>query len=1254
MCRIDPVVSHGCAGVLLFSSLAFASLPLHFEPNRGQAGASVQFLARSGDSAVFLTRESATLIFEGENGNPDSTLRILAAGARHAAAPIGIDPQPGKSNYLLGSDPHNWRTNIPNYARVKYPGIYPGIDLVFYGNDRQLEYDFVVAPGGDPAAIRLRFEGTQDLRIDAEGDLIVRVGGREIRQHKPRVYQLSGAATREIGGAFTLGSDHGVGFKLGEYDRTRPLTIDPVLSFSTFLGDSAGNSANAVAVDGAGHIYVAGTTSSTDFPATAGAFQPASPGGACEISPPPQPCPYVFVSKFTSDGSALLFSTYLGGIGWNSLAGMAVDQGGNVYLTGVPSGTDFPKLAPLAGYTVQLPGSYVAKLSADGSSLIYATFLPVTSSAVAVDSTGAVYLTGTTGTSWGGPLPVVNALQSSMAAASIFKSADSGVSWQGLAGNLTGVSAGIIAADPVNPQTIYFGFQDALYKSTDGGSTWTALQNGLPPQSSLPGPDLLLSSLVVDPSNSQTLYLGTDYGVYKSTDGGADWTLSGLGANEFVTSIAIDPLNTATLYAASSGATDSPVYSTYSALYKSTDAGATWNITGLSAPPNSPYYVTRVVLDPQTPMTLYAATSSGVMKSLDGGVTWTAMTNGFNQIVEIGALVIDPVNPQTLYATTPVNFAPYRTTDGGAHWTQGQWPGLPPNPFNNLVSDNCLLVDPAVHTTVWAGTDYGILVSRDSGATWGPPATGLPQEEILALAADSAGTIYATANGFQPDAFAMKLDGSGAKLVYSTYLGGSGSDLGYGIAVDGAGRAYITGWTDSFDFPIANAMQPHIAGERDGFVSVLDPTGSHLVWSTYLGGSGDDWPEAIALDAAGNVHLTGWTYSTDFPLSQASQPKLRGAAGNAFATKLKGDGSGLIFSTYLGGSGSDIAYAVAADAAGNTYIAGTTASNDFPAVNAIQSALAGTTNAFVAAWNGQTGALEYSTYLGGSGNDNGYAIAADGAGNAYVAGSTGSSDFPSKYAFQYSFCPNADGGCLDAFLAKISPQGAGPSIALAGVTNAASYGTVVSPGEIFSIFGTALAVTPASATAPPLPLKLSDVSVFVNGVAAPLLYVSPIQINAQIPFETAAGTAQIQVTSSAGTASLEAAVAPSAPAIFTLNSTGSGAGAIEHGLTGQVVTDANPAAAGEIVSVYGTGLGAVNPPGVTGAAGPIPPAETVLQAQAYVAGAPAQVTYAGLAPGYAGLYQINVQIPAGTPSGTQNLQVSAGGAISNAVTVAIR
>jgi len=1209
--------------------ITFAASPIAFEENRGQAPREIAFLAQSGASRLFLTRDGGMIAVSGRNA-----VRISLVGA-NPGDPVGLHGIAAKSNYLIGSDPAGWHTGIPNYQKVRYTHAYPGIDVMWHGRAGSIEHDFVVAPGADPRRIRLAIQGAVPEITDR--DLVA----GNIRLHQPQAYQDG----RGIACRYELRGRR-VGFALGKYDHTHPLTIDPVLSFSTFLGGDNIDRANSVALDSAGNIVVAGTTASANFPVSTGAFQQILVSGPCGPVDNPSPCLDVFVTKFSGDGSTLLFSTFLGGFGENTLTGMAIDKSGNVYLAGTTD-SNFPNLAPLPGYPLQPAEFYVAKLSADGSSLLYSSMLPIPSwnsvSGLAVDAAGAVYLTGSTS----GGLPVMNAFQNSNSQPLIFKTTDSAAHWQGLTQGLPSDLVGSITVDPSNPQTVYFGMDHGLYKSADGGLHWTALLTAPPPQA--PDQFLNLSGLAVDPSHSQTLYLSLyGNGVYKSTDGGATWLPAGTGANQFAGMIAINPLNPNTLFVV-----------TNAGLYKSTDGAATWNPTGLMAAPNETYPVSSVLIDPLTPTTIYAGTPNGVMKSLDAGVTWTVMTNGFTQSTEINTLVIDPVNPQALYAATTVNFAPYRTTDGGAHWTQSQW--SPPG--GSLTYVNWLLVDPSVHSTIWAATDESLLVSRDSGATWTAPPTDLPHYNVQRLASGSDGAIYAGANNFSTDAFVMKLDPSGTKIVYCTYLGGSGPDWGNGIAVDSTGRAYVAGTTASFDFPVANALQPHIAGMEDGFVSVLDASGSQLAWSTYLGGGNDDGASAIALDPAGNVHLAGWTYSTNFPLRQASQTRFAGNGGNfssnSFATKLKGDGSSLIFSTYLGGSGFDSGSAVAADAGGNTYVAGDTGSVDFPAVNAVQTVLAGTQNAFVAAWNGQTGALQYATYLGGSGSDFATAIAADAAGNAYIAGWTDSPDFPRKYAFQYTFgaCAGYLGnGCLDqdAFLSKIALQVTGPSIALAAVTNAASYGAVVSPGEVFSIFGKELAVAPASAGAPPLPIKLSDVTVSVNGVPAPLYYVSPVQINAQIPFETQVGTAQIQVSSGAGTATQQVQVAPAAPAIFTLNSLGTGAGAVEHGLTGELVTVANPAAVGEIISVYCTGLGAVSPAAVTGGAAPVPPPQTVLAVQVYIAGSLAQVTYAGLAPGFAGLYQVNLQIPAGTLPSAQNLQLSAGGASSNAVTVAIQ
>ncbi len=316
---------------------------------------------------------------------------------------------------------------------------------------------------------------------------------------------------------------------------------------------------------------------------------------------------------------------------------------------------------------------------------------------------------------------------------------------------------------------------------------------------------------------------------------------------------------------------------------------------------------------------------------------------------------------------------------------------------------------------------------------------GTGSDKGTAIAVDATGAAYVTGNttspnfptrqalqngyggGYSGDAFVTKLTPGGSALVYSTYLGGSGDDTGSGIAVDAAGDAYVAGTTASTDFPTKNALQAANAGGRDAFVAKLSPSGSALLWSTYLGGNSDDWGNAIALDAAGDPVVVGTTGSTTFPTKNALQGSPKNGR-DAFVTKLAADGSALLWSTYYGGSGDDYGNGVALDPRGTVYLAGQTASADFPLKNAVQARLGGGYNgdAFVAALSADGSASVYSTYLGGSANDTATAIAADATGAAYVTGATTSPDFPTKNALQPGFGGGYKG---DAFVSKVSPGG---------------------------------------------------------------------------------------------------------------------------------------------------------------------------------------------------------------------------------------
>ncbi len=314
-----------------------------------------------------------------------------------------------------------------------------------------------------------------------------------------------------------------------------------------------------------------------------------------------------------------------------------------------------------------------------------------------------------------------------------------------------------------------------------------------------------------------------------------------------------------------------------------------------------------------------------------------------------------------------------------------------------------------------------------------------------AIAVDAAGNAYIagytasstfpTVNPYQPsaagqgDAFVAKFDRDGAP-IYSTYLGGSYFDYATDIAADAGGNAYVTGKTGSVDFPVANALQPSYAGVWDAFVTKLNPTGSALVYSTYLGGSGEEnyinagVTGAIAVDSAGCAYLTGNTQSTDFPLAQPLQSTLRGSV-DAFVTKLSADGSALVYSTYLGGDGGDTGWGIAVDSAGGAVLTGDTTSTNFPTVNAFQTACApsyvGCWDVFVTRLDAIGTSLVFSTYLGGNDQeyvDRGIAVAVDAAGTAYVTGMTGSPDFPLLNPYQGFY-----GGQIDLFVAKFAKNG---------------------------------------------------------------------------------------------------------------------------------------------------------------------------------------------------------------------------------------
>lgn len=939
---------------------AYGQLPLSFEINRGQTDPSVKYLARGsgyslflnpGEAVLSLSTTSSTVIqkeAQGASGivqrgsaDPGDTtthavVRMKVRGANTEARISGEDELKSKSNYFLGKDPQKWQRGISNFAKVRYQGVYPGIDLVYYGNQRQLEYDFVIQPGSDPKQIALAFEGADKISVDDKGELTLCVGSRELRQHRPLVYQDINGSRQEIASRYLLAGNNDIRFELGNYDVTKPLVIDPVLVYSTYFGGLGNENATSIAVNSAGEAFITGTAPSLGFPGTP--LQGASAAGGD-----------AYVVKLNAASTAVVYASYFGGDNADNSNAIAVDQSGNVYVAGSTQSFNFP----LAGtpYQATKRGGLQMSKTADG---------------------GATYTAPS------------------------------------LAGLTTSSISGV-AVHPTDPNTMIvssFGGQ-GIYKTTDGGANWVSIRGTIP--------DTFNNAVAIDPNNPQNMYLAACQpgGIYRSSNGGNTWSATSVSGTCMNTVIA-DP--SGVIYA---GGFDGQ------GLHKSTDGGQTWNPYPVGANFDS---VASLALDPSNPTIVYAGTSAGVYKSVDGGVNWSITGLSTGEAFD-DSLAVDPNNPQIVYT---VNSSQLKvTTDGGATW----------NTITNLGLSaggipTALLTVPTNPSTVFVGsTTNGVLKSTDNGATWSSANISTDDVASMAFAPSSIGTIYfGLVSG--SDAFVTKLDPSGSSLVYSTYLGGgTASDRGtkddnaLAIAVDASGNAFVGGSTDTTDFPTQNGLQP-FGGQIDTFLAKLDPNGSNLMFSTNFGGVGFDVLRSITLGSGGSVFVAGRT-DGGIPIVNAAQ-SVFGGAPDAFLMRLNPSGNSysIAYSTYLGGAGQDLAHSVAVDASNNAYIAGQSSTAGLATAGAAQVTKGTAIDGFLAKFD-QNGAETYFTYIGGGGPGSSTAsmdvatgVAVDSTGNAYVGGYTRSSGFPvnnSLKPFNATMCGTLP--CLDAFVTKINSTG---------------------------------------------------------------------------------------------------------------------------------------------------------------------------------------------------------------------------------------
>jgi uncharacterized protein (TIGR03437 family) len=1005
----------------------------------------------------------------------------------------------------------------------------------------------------------------------------------------------------------------------------RAHSAEPALGFASLFGPHGSDPIQAVATDSAGNVWVAGTTIS-EIPLV----NPlnSKPGtGNCSVTPPRTfaQCEDVFVAKFDPTGK-LLYSTYLGTDGRDYAAGIALDRDGNVYVAGTTKPAGFP--IPRGGQ------AWVMKLNPSGSALLYDRTIAGDSaaSAVAVDARGNAYLAGTAYTL---DFPAVNGLQAQAPVHSIFATNDAGASWRPINNNLRALTVNSLAIDPTQTRTLYAATSAGLYKSLDAGASWTQIF-----------PDAKVAMrVVIDPRTPATLF--ALYGdsqmaqVAKTTDGGATWQVLTANlppprypapARQFG-DLAVDPQHPEVVWL-TDVALGSP------AIYRSTDGGAHWTSVRDFPPPfifgqGDSLGGGQIQIDRQNTDRVYVCCSTQLTPSApalfrtdDGGKTWVEGAHA-----PIGTPAVDPTNGATLYGTSGREV--YRSTDAGQTWTTVPLPPYaePGSSFIGFFRSPAFDPSGALYLT----NDGGLLLrSTDGGATWttrqGPwsyHAADVQGAWILGFDPSRPSTVYVSWPGIGGNplvfehAFAAKLDAAGT-MAWSTLLAGSQQDEAHAIAVDSAGNPVIAGSTNSLDFPLAEPLQAERGRSTgygfDAFLTKISSDGTKLLYSTYFGGTADDSATALTLDSADNMWLAGTSYHS------------------SFVSKLDASGQKLLYSTDLPGTAG--ATTAVLDSQGALWVAGPAAVNGMPVVHPIQASSGGDYVARLVP-QGESYALGLSTYLGGYWDT--IAALAPTAGGAWLAGTSSSEDFLGSNG-----SPNYSAG----FLARIDldPPPPPPGVpTVRGVYNSAGFrlGDAVSPGEIVALIGAELAPAADQAGGFPLPRTLQGVSVLINGAPAPLLYVSPGQINVQVPYEVSYPNLTLVVRRGDQLgAERRLRILPVTPGIFTSGDTP----VMVHSADYTLVTEQNPARPGEYLSLFCTGLGAVSPTSAAGEAA-TGPAKIVqpnidVVTDGVLAGT---VSYAGLAPGYAGLYQVNFPIRATDQPGRKLLTIGILGIYSNYV-----
>ncbi|MCF6154499.1 MAG: hypothetical protein E3K36_04440 [Candidatus Brocadia sp.] len=1035
-------------------------LQMPFITNEGQTNERVMFYASTFGGTVFVTKDGEIVYAlphrknAGESDDvhhysprPDSSEQTDplhkrkqgTAEAKHEKGGKGvvlkeeiiggsIDTIKGEKkdistvNDFRGNDPSKWKTNIPTYEIVTLGEVYKGIELKLKAYGNNVEKLFYVKPGADPGVIRLKLSGVQALRVNEEGQLEAETALGTVKFTKPIVYQESkvpSPSTKEsISSAPLAGKDEGgpghrqyiestyvvigneYSFKLGDYDRTRGVVIDPLLT-STCLGGSGGfgyDFGNTLKTDINGYIYIAGNTWSSNFPTSIGAYDNFINYSSSEA----------FVSKFSGDLATLLASTYLGGSDWDSLSSLAIDGNGNIFVVGETRSLDFPTTNEAYDSSYNGGGYYddkgeyyeegdafVSKLDGNLTSLLASTYLGGSASdgafSIGINSDGNIYVAGWTSssdfpttpgaydTSFGG---YSNAFLSKLNGdlTSLLASTYLGSGYE--EGNSIAIDAG---------GNIYV---TGLTLSSDFPTTTGAYDTSFNSSGST---DAFVSKFSAD-----------------LTDLLASTYLGGLG-DDSGNSIAIGP--DGNIYVA--GTTRSSDFPTSSGVYDTNYNGGNYDA-----------FVSKFSADLTD---LPASTYLGGLGDDSGN-----------------SIAIGPDGNIYVAGTTGSSDFP---TSSGVYDTN----------YNGGNYDAFVSKFSADLTDLPASTYLGGL-GDDSGNSIaiGPDGNIYVAGYTESLDFPTTPSAYDSSYNGATDVFVSRFNSDLSNILSSTYLGGStGYDTGNSIAIDKSGHIYVTGWTTSSDFPTTTgAYDASYNGggyDYDVIISRLNTDLTDLLASTYLGGLGDDTGNSITIDSDGNIYVAGYTNSSDFPTTPGAYDTSYNN-GSAFVSKLSGDLTDLLASTYLGGSSSyssgnsmvtdsngniyvanvssilkldetltnllasttlngGTIGAMAISLSGNIYVTGIAGSNFQTTPGAYDTSFngSGSTDAFVSKLSADLKDLLASTYLGGLSSDSGNSIATGFDGSIYVTGETFSSDFPTT--------PGAYDDSLnysDAFISKLS------------------------------------------------------------------------------------------------------------------------------------------------------------------------------------------------------------------------------------------